>query len=83
MGDNAIKQCMCMILEIAPYKSKRCFIPDGMGVEITTLLMLKRVSSAHLRCTLGYSDALRAVSRYPHGNRFVMLLVVECFRLAR
>ena len=27
VGDNVVKQCVCMILELAPYKSRRCFLP--------------------------------------------------------
>ena len=32
VGDNAIRQCMCMILKLAPYNSRRCFMHGGRGV---------------------------------------------------
>ena len=68
MGDNPIKQCVCMILKIAPYRSKCCFMLDERSVEITALLMLERVSSVHLRCASSHSDAVRTVPRYPPGR---------------
>ena len=30
-GKSAIRQCVCMILELAPYMRRRCFIPGGRG----------------------------------------------------
>ena len=30
--DSDIRQCMCMILEFAPYRRRRCFILDGRRV---------------------------------------------------
>jgi len=51
VGDNVIKQCVCMILQLAPHISKCCFMPYGRGVARTELLMLERVSAVHLRCT--------------------------------
>jgi len=66
-GDNAIRQCVCMILELAPYRSKRCFMHGGRGVEGTALLMLERVSRVRVRCALGHSDAVRDMPRYPPG----------------
>jgi hypothetical protein len=51
-----------MILELAPYRSKHCFMPSGKGVERTALLMLERVSRVHVRCALGHSEAVRAVA---------------------
>ena len=62
--DNVIKQCVCMILELAPYRSKRCFMHGGRGVERTALLMLERVSRVHVRYALGHSDTVRAVPGY-------------------
>ena len=68
VGNNAIKQWVCMILKLAPYTSKRYFMPGGRGVERTILLMLERVSRVHARCVLGHSDAVRALPRYPPGR---------------
>jgi hypothetical protein len=68
VGDNAAKQCACMILELAPYRSKRCFMPCGRDVERYALLMLWRVSKVHARCALGHIDAVRAVPRCPPGR---------------
>ena len=61
VGDKANKQRVCMILELALYRSKRHFMPGGRGIERNVLLMLERVSSVHLRCALGHSVAVRAV----------------------
>jgi hypothetical protein len=61
VGDNSIRQRVRMILELAPYRSKRCFMLGGRGVEKTALLMLEKVSRAHVRCSLGHSDAVRSV----------------------
>ena len=55
-------------MDLAPYKSKRCFMPGGRGVGITAWLMLERVSRVHVRCALVHSDAVRAVPRYPPGR---------------
>ena len=68
MINTAIKQCMCMTLEMASYRNKRCFMPGGRGVERTSLLMLERVSRVHVRCALGHSDTARAMPRYPPGR---------------
>ena len=68
VGDNAIRQCVCMILELAPYRSKRCFMLGGRGVERNALLVLERVSRVHVGYALGHSDAVRAVPRYPTGR---------------
>jgi len=65
VGNNGIKQCVCMILELAPYMSKRCCMPGERGAERIALIILERVSSVHLRCTLGHNDAVRTVPRYP------------------
>jgi len=64
VGDNIIKQCVCMILELDPYRSKRWCMPSGRDGERTALLMLARVSKVHVRCALGHSDTGRAVPRY-------------------
>jgi hypothetical protein len=62
-GDSAIRQCVCIILELAPYSSKRRLIPGGRGVERIALLMLARMSRVHARRALGHRDAVRAVPR--------------------
>ena len=46
--DSVIKQCVCMILELAPYKRRRCFIPGGRGVDRIVLLMIDKVAIVHL-----------------------------------
>jgi hypothetical protein len=63
--DTDIKQCVCIILELAPYKIKRCFMHGEKSVERSTLLMLERVSRVHVRYALGHSDAVSAVPRHP------------------
>ena len=68
VGDVVIKQCMCKISELAPYKSTCCCMRGGRGVEIISLLMLERVSRFRVRCALGHSDAMRAVPKYPPGS---------------
>jgi hypothetical protein len=68
VGDNAIKQCVYMMLELAPYRSKRCCVPGARGVERTALLMLERVSRVNVGCNFGHIDVVRAVPRYPPGR---------------
>ena len=63
LGESAIRQWVCIILELAPYSSNRCLISSGRGVERIALLMLVRVSRVHARCALGHRDAVRAVPR--------------------
>jgi hypothetical protein len=63
LGESAIRQCVCMILELAPYRSNRCLMPGGRGVERIALLMLASVSSVHFRCALGYRDDVRVVPK--------------------
>ena len=29
--ESAIRQCVCMIFELVPYRRRRCFIPGGRG----------------------------------------------------
>jgi len=62
-GKSAIRQCVCMILELAPYTSRRCFIHGGRGVARTALLMVDNVSLVHLRCALADREAVRTVPR--------------------
>ena len=63
VGKSAIRQRVCMILELAPYRRRRCFIPGGMGVDRTALLIVAKVSIVHLRCAFGLKEAVRAVPR--------------------
>jgi hypothetical protein len=63
LGESAIRQWVCIILELAPYSSNRCLIPDGRGVERIALLMLAKVSEVHAMCALGQRDAERVVPR--------------------
>jgi hypothetical protein len=60
---SAIRLCVCMILELAPYRRRRCFTPDGRGVARTALLIVTKVSIVHLRCAFGLREAVRAVPR--------------------
>jgi hypothetical protein len=57
----AIRQCVCMILELAPYRRRRCFITGGRGVAMNALLMMDKVSIVHLRCAFGHKEAARVV----------------------
>jgi hypothetical protein len=63
LGDSAMRQLVCIILELAPYRSSLCLIRGGRCVERIALLMLARVSRVHARCALGHRDAVRAVPR--------------------
>jgi hypothetical protein len=67
-GDSAIRQCVCMLLELAPYMRRHCFIPGGRGVDWIALLMANRVSIVYLRCDFGLREAVRAVPIYPQGS---------------
>jgi len=58
-----MKHVVCVIFELAPYRSKQWFVPGVRGVERTALLMLTRMSSVHIRCTFGHRDDMRAVPR--------------------
>ncbi len=61
--ESAITQCVGMILELAPYRRRRCLIQDGRGVARTSLLMVDKVSIVHLRCAFGYREAVKADPR--------------------
>ncbi len=63
LSESAIRQWVCIILELTLYTSNRCLIPGGKGVERIVLLMLAKVSKVHARCALGYRDAVRVVLR--------------------
>jgi len=62
-GDSAIRQCLCMILELAPYRRKRYFMLSGKGVYKTALLMVDRVSNLYLKYVAGQREAVRVVPR--------------------
>ena len=68
LGESAIRQWVCIILELASYSSNRCLILGGRGVDRIALLMLARVSRDHARCALGHRDVVRAVPRQPPGS---------------
>ena len=61
--ESAIRQCVCMILELAPYKRRRCFTPGGRGVARTTLLIVAKVSIVYVRYSFRLREAVRAVPR--------------------
>jgi len=62
-GESAIRQCVCMILELAPYMRRRCFIPGERGMAKTALLLEDMVLIVHLRCAFGGREAVRVVFR--------------------
>ena len=62
-GESATRQCACMILELAPYRRRRYFIPGGRGVDRTALLIVAKVSIVHLMCAFGLREAMRVVPR--------------------
>ena len=53
LGDSAMRQWVCIILELALHRSSRCLIPGGKGIERIALLMLARVSRVQASCALG------------------------------
>jgi hypothetical protein len=61
--ERAMRQCVCIILELAPYRRRRCLMFGGRGVVSTALLMVARTSSVNLRWALGQRDVVRAVPR--------------------
>ena len=63
VGERVMRQCVCMLLELAPYKRRRCLIFGGRGVGSTALLMVAKTSSAHLRYALGQRYVVSAVPR--------------------
>jgi hypothetical protein len=63
VGERAMSQCLCIILELAPYRRRRCLIFGGKGVVSTALLMEARTSSVYLKWALGQRDVVTAVSR--------------------
>ena len=60
-GKSAIRQCVCMILELPPCRRRRCFIPGGRGVTRIALLIVAKVPIVHLRCALGHREDVRDV----------------------
>ncbi len=45
--ESVTRYYVCIILKLAPYKRRRCFIPDGSGVARTALQMVEKVSIVH------------------------------------
>jgi hypothetical protein len=66
--ERAMRQCVCIMLELAPYRRRRCLMFGGRGVFSTALLMVDMTSSIHLRWALGERDAVSAVPRWPPGS---------------
>ncbi len=62
-GESAMRQGMCMILELAPYRRRRCFTPGGRRVARNALLIVDKVSIFHFMCAFGLREAVRAVPR--------------------
>ena len=62
VGESAIRQCVCIILELAPYRRRRCFTPGGRVARIA-LLMVVKVSIVHLMCAFGLREAVRVVPK--------------------
>ncbi len=58
-GERAVRQCVCITLELAPYRRRRCLMFGDRGVVSTALLMVDMTSSVHLRWTLGQRDVVR------------------------
>ena len=48
-GESAMRQRVCIILEFAPYKRRRCLMFAGKGVLRTALLMVDITPSVHWR----------------------------------
>ena len=63
VGESALRQCVCMILELAPYRRRRCFTPGGRAVARTALLIVDKVSMVHLRSAFGLREAVRTVPK--------------------
>ena len=61
-GERAMRQCVCISLELPPYR-RRCLMFGDRGVVSTALLVVARASSVHLRWALGQSDVVSAVPR--------------------
>ena len=66
--ESDIRQCVCMVLELAPYRRRRYFRPGLRGVVWAALLMVDMVSIVHLTCAFWDREAVRAVPRYPPGS---------------
>ncbi len=62
-GDSAIRQCVCVMLEMAPHRRRRCFIPYGRWVYRTASPMADSVTVVHARYAFGQREAVRAVPR--------------------
>ena len=62
-GERAMRPCACIILELDPYRKRRCLMFGGRGVVSTSLMMVARTSSVHLKWALGQRDVVSAVPR--------------------
>ncbi len=62
-GERAIRQWVCIILELAPYRRRRCLMFAGNGVLSTALLIGDITPSLHWRWALGLSDVVSGVPR--------------------
>ena len=58
---SAIRRCACTILELAPFRRRRCFIYDGRGVARTALLMVDKVSVVHVKFAFELREVVRVV----------------------
>ena len=63
VGESAIRRCVCMILELAMYRRRRCFISGGRWVARTILLMVDKASVVHLIYSFGLWEAVRVVPK--------------------
>jgi hypothetical protein len=62
-GERAMIHRMCILLELAPYRRRRCSMFGSRGVFSTALLMVGMTSSVHFRWALGHGDDVSIVSR--------------------
>ncbi len=62
-GERVMRESVCIILELAPYRRRRCLMFGGRGVFSTALLMVDMTSTVDLRWALGQRDAVSTVPR--------------------
>ncbi len=62
-GERAMRQCVWVIFECAPYKRRRCFICGGRGVVLSALPIRVSCVFFQWRCSAGERDAVRDVPR--------------------
>ncbi len=63
IDERAMRQRVCIVLELAPYRRRLCLMFGGRGVFSTALSMVDMTSSVHLRWALGQRDVVSAVPR--------------------